>query len=190
MAKVTLHPAIQRLSGATGGLVFRHINDKTVASRRAAPGSNTPSPAQSAQRERFRQAAAYARNVLADTCQKRVYAALARERGRRVDKLVESDFLTPPWIEAIEPADYRGRAGAAIRVLAFDDVEVVAVSVAILTAEDRLLEEGAAEKVHGVWVYRTTTDAPAGAALTVTATARDRPGNRSAPAHLVVSETG
>ncbi len=177
MAKVTLHPAFNTLSGTQGGLVYRNTGGQIVMARRPRPSKRKPSAAQLQQRERFAAAGRYARKVLADPCQLRAYEALARERNRRADKLVASDFLTPPVVDAIDLSGYRGEPGGLIRVLATDDIEVVSVHVAVHTAAGVKLEEGLAGKLHGVWRYLTTAARPGSETLTITATATDRPGH-------------
>lgn len=184
MAKVTLHPAFRTLSGTQGGLVYRNVGGQTVIARR--PDQPTrkrkPSAAQLAQRERFAAAGRYARSVLADPYQRREYERLAAASHRRIDKLVESDFLTPPVVEEINLAEYTGGSGDVIRVFATDDVEVVSVDVALHTAAGARLEAGRAVKIHGVWVYTTTTAAPSQQRLIISATAKDRPGHEGVSA--------
>lgn len=103
---------------STGQRQDRHLNPVSGARR------GRPPPAQVAQRERFRLAQEYARNVLAEPCQRRVYAALAERVKRHPAKLLESDFLTPPVVELIELSGYVGRTGGTIRVIATDDIAV------------------------------------------------------------------
>jgi hypothetical protein len=176
MAKVAFNSSLRGLSGAIDNWVFRQVNDQTVISPRHKGPARAPSPAQIAQRDRFRRAQEYARKILADPCHRRVYDALAAGAKRRAAKLLESDFLTPPVVEAIELYGYSGRPGDVIRVIATDDVEVVSVNVALRDA-DEILEEGPAARVHGVWVYPATTAAPVDRPLTIEAVATDRPGN-------------
>jgi hypothetical protein len=177
MAYAELHPAFAGLTGTSGGLVFRRLRDKTVVARRAEPSTQRGSAAQQAQRERFALAREYAKAVLADPWQRLAYERLARERHRRADLLVVSDYLNPPTVDTVDVSDYRRQPGGTIRILAHDDVEVVAVEVSIRTAAGILLEQGAATQVHGVWRYRTTVAAPAAEPLTIEAIARDRPGH-------------
>jgi hypothetical protein len=179
MPEVTFNPMIAGVAGKTGRLVFRRRGAKIFADRAPEASSVEPTGQQLAQRDRFAAAQAYRREVLADPSQQRVYMALGKQLGRRYDKIVESDFLTPPEVEHIELADYHGRAGDVIRVIAIDDVEVVSVHVALTTGNGAVLEQGPAAKVHGVWVYTATTAKPEGEKLTITATAKDRPGHEA-----------
>lgn len=95
---------------------------------------------------------------------------------RQAAKLLESDFLTPPAVEAIELSGYNGRAGDTIRVIATVDV---AVTIAIRDTHGALRGEGPATEVHGVWLYQAQHDGPGSDAATIEATATDRPGNRA-----------
>lgn len=177
MAKATFSPAIDGVSGKSGNLVFRRVRGGTVVAQRPKPSRRKPSAAQLAQRERFARATEYARQVLSDPWQRRAYEALAKTLGRRADKLVTSDFLTPPVVEEIDVSEYRGRPRGVVRVFATDDVEVIAVEIRITTKVGTIVEQGPAIKIHGVWCYTATASAPANTSLLVTATARDRPGN-------------
>jgi hypothetical protein len=158
-------------------VVYRNVRGQTFMTRRPERRKDKPSPAQRKQRDRFTAAGEYAREVLADPCQRREYEALALERGRRADKLIASDFLTPPVVNEIDLSGYRGRIGDLIRVRATDDLEVVSVMVTVRTGGGGKLEEGPATKQHGVWRYLTTAARPSGETVTITATAKDRPGN-------------
>ena len=177
MAKAQLNPAFDGISGRSGGIVYRRLRGETILARRPEPRARAASPAQAAQRQRFAEAVQYAREVLSDPWQRRMYEQLAQERNRRADKLVAADFLTPPVVEEIDVSGYQRRPGGIVRVLATDDIEVVAVEVAIQTADGSSVEHGPAVRIHGVWCYRTTAVPAANLALTITATAQDRPGH-------------
>src|SRR4051812_25051123 len=132
--KVKLHPHIQGLSGTFDDWVYRQVGDQVFVSPKPDPREHPASETQIGTRTRFREAVAYAKKVLADPCQNEVYAELARLRGRRADKLLTSDYLTPPEIRRIDLSSFHGKAGNRIRVIAFDDIEVVGVSVRIESA--------------------------------------------------------
>ena len=186
MAKATLNAVVGGISGKSGGFVFRQMGGETFISQSPSVRPGKASRAQQAQRDRFKQATWYARRVLSDPCQLEAYHALGNQLKRRADKMVTSDFLTPPVVDRIDVSKYQGRVGDVIRVLATDDVEVVAVDVTV-QAGDTLIERGPAAKVHGVWCYTATVSAPAGVALTVTASAKDRPGNVASGQQLAAS---
>ena len=184
MAFITTHPAFSGISGTNGGMVFRQLRGKVVVAQRPETRDLEPSPAQQAQRDRFTLAAAYAREVLSNPWQRRMYERLAASRNRRVDKLLMSDFLTPPVIEDIDVSVYQRRSGDLVRIIASDDIEVVGVEVAIHTATGALLEQEQAISVHGVWCYRTMAQAPVNEPVVVSALARDRPGNEARQTRL------
>jgi hypothetical protein len=177
MAKATFNPWLIGVSGKSGDLVFRKHKKQTVVAQlpRKMPGPATPR--QLLQREQFKSAQIYARKILSDDLQREAYLRLAKAQDRRVNKIIESDFLLPPIVDRIDLKQYTGRAGGMIRVLAHDDLEVVAVFVTIETKDGIILEGGTAAKSHDVWRYLTMTDVPEGKSLTITATAADRPGN-------------
>jgi hypothetical protein len=177
MAKAQLNSVFAGFSGKTGNLVFRQLRGQTIIAQPPDVTTRKPSAAQKARQGRFAEANAYAKLVLADPLQRRGYAALAEERNRKVDTMVIGDFLTPPVVEEIETSEYQRKPGGLIRILASDDIEVVAVEVSINTAEGTLIEQGSAAKFHGVWRYATTASAPSNIALVINATAKDRPGH-------------
>ena len=178
MGKVVFNSGLN-VSGRVDGWVYRQVKGQVVVARqpRRKAGTVRPSAAQSAQQERFRAANAYARRILADPCRRRAYERLAQQLDRRADRLVVSDYLTPPEIEQIDVSNYRGKIGGTIRVLAFDDVEVVSVTVGIHTTGGEGLEQGAATKDHGVWIYTATVAPASGETVTISATAQDRAEN-------------
>jgi hypothetical protein len=80
MAIVTNNIAVEGLSGKMGNLVFRQLNGKTIV--QAAPVRKAPyNKAQLKQQNRFKEAMAYARVLLADPIVKAKYKAKARAKG-------------------------------------------------------------------------------------------------------------
>ena len=75
---------------------------------------------------------------------------------------------------------FRGAVGDPIVIRARDDHAVMAVTVAVTDAAGVVLEQGAASAASGAWRYVATRSVAAGSAVTVTATATDRPGNATA----------
>jgi hypothetical protein len=65
MAKVVLNPMIKEMSGRMGNMVFRRSSTGQTILQRAPRVSNVkPSPAQQAHRQRFKEAAVYAKTIL------------------------------------------------------------------------------------------------------------------------------
>jgi hypothetical protein len=174
MAKTPLNPAVGPLKGRVDGWVYRQVLGQTVVSRRPQTKDKAATEAQAVQRQKFSGAIAYAQRILGDPWHLKMYQALARAQNRRYDKLLVSDYLTPPTVEEIDLSEYNRQPGSRITILALDDVEVVSVRIVIRTAANVVVEEGWAEKEHEIWRYRATARAPVDV-LTVMATATDRP---------------
>jgi hypothetical protein len=87
MAKVELNSALATLSGQIDGLVFKQYKTGIVVSRRPDMSGIKPSPAQKAQREKFRAAAEFHKAVLADPAQREKFTTEARKRGIPVSAL-------------------------------------------------------------------------------------------------------
>ena len=54
-----------------------------------------------------------------------------------------ADYLKPPVVPAIDVAGYHGAIGEIIKILARDDFEVSAVTVAIRDGEDAIIQQRA-----------------------------------------------
>ena len=175
--KVELAGGVKGLSGKLDGWVYRNLGDQTIVAAAPTRSKRKPTKAQQKQRDQFAEAIHYAKRILEDPSQRYVYEAMARQQGRRADKLLASDFLTPPVVELIELAGYGGRVGDVIKVIASDDVEVVSVEISIQTTGGQVLEQGRATKVHGVWCYTATAAVPPGTRVAIIAVAKDRPEN-------------
>lgn len=177
MAKTTLNPVLKQINGHIGDLVFREVRGRTVISQKADLSHLEPTAAQQAARERFREAALYGKAVAADPVLKALYEAAAKAERKPLFSMMVTDYLHAPVVSTIDLNGYTGAAGAVIRVTAYDDFEVTAVSVSLTDGAGTVLEGGAATAENGRWLYTTTTMAPSGTSVTVTATALDRPGN-------------
>jgi hypothetical protein len=81
MAKAKLNSAFVQLSGQLDGLVFKQYATGVVVSRLPRMEHIQPSPAQLAQRERFRAAGKFHQQVLADPVLKRRYMAAAKKQA-------------------------------------------------------------------------------------------------------------
>jgi hypothetical protein len=74
---------------------------------------------------------------------------------------------------------YAGKPGQVVRVKATDDFQVVEVKVTIRGPQGELIEEGLAElkSEKGDWCYTARMEVPSGQTVSVTAVAKDKPGN-------------
>lgn len=177
MARVKVSPIIERISGRVGDLVFRTYGRKVVLSQRPKAPSRPPSPAQVAQRERFRRAMFYGKRVLADPDARTFYENLAARREKPVLSVAVADFLNAPVVDEIDTSAYTGAVGGPIVIHAHDDVEVTGVHVTLTDANGAEFEAGAATFEAWRWMYEAQSDVPPGTVVTITARAFDRPGH-------------
>ncbi|MEO6005184.1 MAG: hypothetical protein ABIZ04_01925 [Opitutus sp.] len=175
MAKVKLNPALASIGGEIDGWVYRQQFGQTIIAAKPRVRADS-SPAQRERQEKFARASEYARDVLRDPLQRKSYQALATQRAKPVNALLIKNWLTPPTIVEIDLADFHRAAGDVIRVLAHDDIEVVAVDVAVETAAKLPLLSGAARSVHGVWRYELQQPLGAGPQMIIRVTASNRAG--------------
>lgn len=179
MAKVRLNPILEQLRGQVGDLVFKRYGERVIISRKPDMEGQEWSEAQTAHRERFRQAAIYGKMVMADPKTKAIYEKAARAKGKPVFSLMVADFFNAPSVDEIDLSDYTGAVGDAIVIQAHDDFDVTGVSVSLADAGGNPLESGEAVETparSGRWVYTATAAAPTGTTVRIAVTAMDRPG--------------
>lgn len=180
MAKVKLNPVLEKIQGQIGDLVFKRYGDEVVISRKADMSGRTPSAAQLAHQERFREAAMYGRMVMADPESKALYVDAAKAKGKPVYALMVADFFNAPSVDVVDVSGYSGAVGDEIVVMASDDFDVAEVQVALTTGDGTSIEAGAAVETpvnSGRWVYTTTVATVTGTAVRIAVTAVDRPGS-------------
>ena len=188
MARVELNPVLEQIHGQVGDLVFKRYEDQVVLARKASTNQQEPTPAQMAIRERFRAAAQYGKMVMADSALKALYATAAKAKKKPVFSMTVADYFNAPSVTAVTLNGYTGAANETITVNAYDDFEVMAVTVTLANEGGSVLESGAAVVENGRWTYTTTTAVTPGTTVTVTATAVDRPGNSgSAEVTILIS---
>lgn len=176
MAKLTLNSALSGIHGRIDNWVYRRFGDRMIIGRRP-EFTGPPSAAQLAVREKFSEAAAYARTALADPVRQPLYQTAARAKGRPLFAFVMGDYLNPPEVKSIDASGYHGQAGDLIKVNASDDFTVTAVNVVIRDGSAAVLEQGPAALVDGLWTYAATQAAAPGQTVTIEAAARDYPGH-------------
>ena len=94
MAKVTLAPFIEDIRGKAGGFVFRRSHSGKLTLIKLADMSNVKwSKAQKAQRQRFKEAVAYAKAALAEPKVRARYEKAAKQEGKRAYDLAVSDYF-------------------------------------------------------------------------------------------------
>jgi hypothetical protein len=81
MVKLKLNPIVEEVSGGFGNIVFRASKGKTLMCRKPDLSDSETSDSQAAHRERFRQAVAYGRSVMADEEMHEMYTQAAERKG-------------------------------------------------------------------------------------------------------------
>ena len=177
MASVKLNPILEQIRGQIGDLVFKHIRDKAIVSRKPNREGVTLSEAQKAQNERFRQAALYGKVILAEPEARALYEAAAEKDNKPLFSLAVADFLNAPSIGEVDVSDYSGSVGDQLIITARDDFEVVGVQVMLSDTDGNEIECGeAVPAAGGDWVYTATEAVATGTTVRIGVAARDRPG--------------
>ena len=136
--------------------------------------------AQLAYDARFLAAIAYGNKIKVDPVLAPLYELVCTGRMRAYHAGLR-DFLKPPVIEAIDLSGFTGKSGGTIRVVAWDDFQVIQLTVIIRNAANQeILEQGSADwaPLQRKWVYTAHGEISGGTSLSVEATATDRPGNQ------------
>jgi len=177
--KAKLNPMFENVSGGLGELVFRVIRGKVVISRKPEMNGSELSEEQVEHRERFKQAVAYGKSVMADGEVRPLYETAAKARNMPIFALTVADFFNAPTIHNVDISAYNGQAGSKISILATDDFSLVNVHVSLSNDQGNVFESGAAVETSegsGLWVYTALVSAPNEAAINIKVVATDRPG--------------
>jgi hypothetical protein len=175
MAKVNNNIFIRGLSGKLGDqfIVKTDKGGRTIVS--AKPIFNDArefSPAQLAQQQAFREAAAYAKEKKGEE----IYITKANGGAKSPYNIAVADWFNRPEILEVDMSGWTNGSGGVIRVRAQDDVRVEEVKVTIADENGTLLEEGQAQDVGALWWEYNTAQAFA-MNLFVTVAAKDLPGH-------------
>ena len=92
MVKAILNPGIRRLSGTMGDWTYRWRNGKQTIMKTPDMSKVKWSKAQKANRERFAEAIAYARQAMADPKVRAHYEKLGKKANRQPFRVAVSDF--------------------------------------------------------------------------------------------------
>lgn len=175
MAKCELDLALQGINGKLGNLVYRRTSAGMVLARRPRITA-APTAAQIAVRELFRSAAAFGRLVRDNPALRARYEAAAKAKGMKFYPFAVADYLNPPEVTAIDASGYHGVMGQSFTVRAYDDFEVVSVTVWVGSAGGDTYVEGPAALVDGLWHFTPASTVDVGEAVVIKATATDRSG--------------
>ncbi len=153
MARIVLNPAIQVISGDVAGFIYRQQSDGSVVlAKHALPDPDRqPTDAQAEQMQKFKEASARYRRLLADSDTAQAYQQLLSERGStgRLRALVMGDIMKAPKIDTLDLSNYHGELGDTIRVVAEDSVGVSRLSLSISDVTSAQVLESAEMPTNG-----------------------------------------
>jgi hypothetical protein len=175
IAKVRNNIFVRGLSGSLGEqfVVKKDKAGRTIISASPTFDENRPfSEAQKQQHEKFRDAAAYAKEAKGNVA----YAVKAEDTPMNPYNVAMADFFHAPEVTEIDVSAWHGGIGEVIRIKAIDDVQVTQVNVVITDNAGTVLEQGSAVRAEGLW-WNYTTTATASENPRIVAIARDLPGH-------------
>jgi len=181
MARITQNALVKGARGNVGKqFVYKKRGKNThIALMPTIDKTAVPTEKQVQVRDKFADASAYATGAMASPELKAEYDRKAPS-GKTGHNLAFRDALKAPEVKGIDPGKYAGLPGAFIEIKAKDDFRVASVFVSIRTATGVLVEEGNAilNPIHrNRWGYTTVKENPLLAGSSISATARDIPGN-------------
>ena len=178
MSICTENVLMRKHRGRIGNVIFRSWGKDTVASKAPDMRGHKWSKAQKANRHRFRNATAYARQVLGSPGLFQYYRKKIK-RKQTVWNVAIADYMKRPEICSIDLCkDWDDDKGQFIKVLADDNYQVTGVIITILNALGLMVESGIA-KVNwdGEWIYKVAAPVPEWEGGKVEVSVRDLPGN-------------
>lgn len=181
MAKSNNNVVTYGLQGLIGNmLVFKQVNGKTVVAQRPKKSLAPPTTVQLNTQSRFKEAAAYAKNAIADTDLRAFYTNVAK-KGQSAYNVAFADYFKAPEVSNPITDQYTGQIGQILKVQATDNVQVVSVLVQILLANGTVLEEGQATSlINGLdWQYACSQENSSIAGSRVVFKATDTAGNET-----------
>lgn len=179
MSEVDLNPTVDGYRGSIGRLVFKRYKGRTIVSKKPVVTAE-PSPAQLAQRQQFKEAAAFGKSAKADPELRAFYEPVAREKGFTVYTVALTDFLSKPAMFPPDLSKYQGQIGDTIAVKVEHDLALAGVDVNILSSAGASIERGKAVENGtgtGKWIYTATSAVAPGSELLIEVVGVDYAGN-------------
>ncbi|RZL00193.1 MAG: hypothetical protein EOO89_30635 [Pedobacter sp.] len=180
MARSTNNVVMKGVSGTIGKmLVFRtNAADKTIVARRPKSSNKPLTAAQLEVRDRFTEAAYYAKTAISNPALKEEYLAKAKP-GQSAYNVAFSDYLKGPELRKVMADEYNGAIGDSLVFRVIDNFKLQSVSIRILDSTNNVIEQGAATPLdNGLdWQYVTTATNPTVLGSNLEVTAKDTPGN-------------
>ncbi|GAO41906.1 hypothetical protein [Flavihumibacter petaseus] len=181
MSKISENLLVNKARGKMGDqIMYKQRGNKTFLCKIPKYDKNAPITAkQEIARDRFAEAAQYAREAIANPELKTEYAKMLGP-GNTAFNLAFRDYQKAPVITLIDTSAYTGRPEETIVILATDDFRVASVWVSICSETGELLEEGNA-MLHPIyrdkWTFTSKSDHHDLAVGMVRVAAADLPGN-------------
>lgn len=175
MGKIKNNVVTKGFSGKFGDdLVFRQVDDATIFAKRTVV-TTEPTEKQLETRNRFAEAALYAKAALDNAQASQEYKLMAELQGLKSAYVAAvTDFLTMPEVGSVFARSYKGAVGDIINITAKVPFKVVELDVKILRPDGSVLESGKATANELKWRYAATVVNPQVVGSKLVLTARDR----------------
>ena len=176
------NPLLRGVSGKIGNVVIRQTAHGIVLANAPRKSSRKPNQQEMAIRNRFSDAAEYARRQLQYHTTKEMYQAKVNPKLNSAYVVAVKDFLSPPKILNLDITRYHGKIGNPIIVDAEDDFRVNLVRITIKDASGKTIERGQASRrisYSDQWIYIASVKNDLLPGSSITARAEDLPGNQA-----------
>lgn len=181
MTEVNLNETVNGYRGSIGRLVFKRYKGRTIVSRKPII-TKEPTAGQTAHRERFKEATAFAKSAVADPSLRAFYEPIAKERDITVYALAVADYLKTPEFKYVDLSNYKGRVGDTIIIKVVDDIGMANVDVSLTAQDGTPIESGPAVEQgagSGKWIYTATVPVALGTDIFIEARGADHAGTES-----------
>jgi hypothetical protein len=164
--------------GRVGNVIYRRWGKDTVASKAPDFRGHRWSKAQKANRHRFSDATAYARQVLENPGLFQYYRKKVK-RKQTVWNVAIADYMKRPEICSIDLCrEWKDDPEQFVKVDADDNYQVTGVIITILNALGLVVESGSAEMNNdGEWIYKMEAPVSEWEGGKIEVSVRDLPGN-------------
>lgn len=176
------NPLLSGVSGKIGSVVIRQTAHGTVIASAPGRSRRKPNESQMAIRNRFGDAAEYARRQIQNPTARQMYQSKVNQSMNSSYIVAVRDYLSPPRILGVNVGKYHGKVGNPIIVDAEDDFRVNVVRITIKDASGKIIERGQATRrisYSDQWIYITSVDNDLLHGSSITACAEDIPGNQA-----------
>jgi hypothetical protein len=181
MSDVELNPTVDGYRGKIGRLVFKKYKGRTIVGKKPVRTKEL-SEGELARQERFKEAVAYAKSVLADPAACAFYEPIALRRDISVYAAAIGDFLKRPRIQPLNLTKYKGNIGDIIQIRVVDDTGLDYLDVEIVAQDGTLIENGKAVQTGagtGKWTYTATAQVAFGSDIFIELKGADHAGNET-----------